>query len=99
MEVSGSKDSTSIGDDKHPLAGTNTDSVIIDVTRATDPSTRGVLASYKAETTLDVTSGIETGIKKVLEAAGVDGAGPQLLSLTVGTTVRNRESNRTSYRY
>lgn len=58
-----------------------------------DPSTRGVLASYKTETTSDVTSGIETGIQKVLEAAGVDAGGPQLLSLTVGTTVRNSEFN------
>ena len=64
-----------------------------------DPSTRGVLASYKTETTSDVTSGIETGIQKVLEAAGVDAGGPQLLSLTVGTTVRNSEFNRTSQSY
>lgn len=96
MEVSETKDSTSIGDGRHVWAGTNTDSVIIDVTRATDPSTRGVLASYKTETTSDVTSGIEAGIRKVLEAAGLNGAAPQLLSLTIGTTVRNHAVNLTS---
>ena len=64
-----------------------------------DPSNRGILASYKTETTSDVASGIRAVIRKGLEAEGVHEAGPQLLSLTVVTIVRNQEFSRTSHSF
>ena len=69
--------------------GTNTDSVIIDITRTRDPTTRGVIATFKHETTIDITTGIELAVKKVLEHAGINHGSDsdQILSLTIGTTV------------
>jgi N-methylhydantoinase A/oxoprolinase/acetone carboxylase beta subunit len=67
--------------------GTNTDSVIVDITRTKDPITRGVVATFKHETTVDITTGIELAVKKVLEDAGIDHGSDQILSLTIGTTV------------
>lgn len=72
----------------HSVAvGTNTDSVIVDITRTKDPNTRGVVATFKHETTIDITTGIELAVKKVLEHAGIDHGSDQILSLTIGTTV------------
>ena len=51
-------------------AGTNTDGVLIDVTRLQEPS-RGVLAHYKAPTTTEVSKGIENAVREVLKIASV----------------------------
>ena len=67
--------------------GTNTDSVIVDITRAKDPITKGVIATFKHETTEDITTGIEFAVKKVLEQAAIGHGSDQILSLTIGTTV------------
>ena len=71
--------------------GTNTDSVIVDITRTKDPSTRGVIATCKHETTVDITTGIELAVKKVLEQVGISHGSDsdQILSLTIGTTVEH----------
>jgi N-methylhydantoinase A/oxoprolinase/acetone carboxylase beta subunit len=68
--------------------GTNTDGVIVDVTRSKDPSTRGVIASFKHPTTADVTTGIELAVNGVLKESGIDPARHEILGLTIGTTVR-----------
>lgn len=65
------------------VGGTNTDAAIIDL-RASESPGRGVLASHKASTTSDITSGIEAAIRAVLEASKVDQA--RVLSVTIGTT-------------
>ncbi|KAI1869915.1 uncharacterized protein JN550_005505 [Neoarthrinium moseri] len=65
------------------VGGTNTDAAILDVTAADSPG-RGVLASHKAPTTVDITSGIEVAIRAVLTKSGVDQR--RMLSVTVGTT-------------
>ncbi|KAL4874959.1 hypothetical protein BJY04DRAFT_172168 [Aspergillus karnatakaensis] len=65
------------------VGGTNTDAVILDL-RASDTPGRGVLASYKASTTPDITSGIENAIRAVLEESQVDQV--RVLSVTIGTT-------------
>lgn len=94
--------------------GTNTDCVLLDVhargkNLANSPSgignntetpqaVAGVVASFKTETTADVTSGIELAVRRVLEMCGVrvgygggtvseDYGGERILSLTIGTTV------------
>lgn len=69
------------------LVGTNTDSVLIDITKSNNSNTRGVVASYKHITTPDVTTGIETAVQKVLETAGIMNRLGDILSLTIGTTV------------
>ncbi|KAF8916303.1 hypothetical protein CPB85DRAFT_1432323 [Mucidula mucida] len=66
--------------------GTNTDGVIIDLSQTHDPKTRGVVASFKHETTVNVTDGIEAAVRKVLADANVDPRGGKVLSLTIGTT-------------
>ncbi|KAJ7178857.1 hydantoinase/oxoprolinase [Mycena crocata] len=68
------------------VGGTNTDAVIIDVTKTDDPLTRGVLASFKHETTVNVTDGIEAAVRKVLTDARVDPQSGEVLGLTIGTT-------------
>lgn len=65
------------------VGGTNTDAAILDIT-APDTPTRGVLASHKASTTPDITSGIESAIRKVLTTSAVDQN--RVLSVTIGTT-------------
>ena len=65
------------------VGGTNTDAAIIDITAADTPS-RGVCASYKALTTVDVTSGIHTAIGNVLAKSHVDRK--HVLSVAIGTT-------------
>ena len=63
--------------------------MIVDVTRTKDPTTRGVIATFKHETTVDITTGIEFAVKNVLEHAGISHGhdSDQILSLTIGTTV------------
>ncbi|THU86391.1 hydantoinase/oxoprolinase [Dendrothele bispora CBS 962.96] len=68
------------------VGGTNTDGVILDIRKSSDPQTRGVVAFYKHATTVNVTGGIEVAVKNVLDQAGVDPASGQVLSLTIGTT-------------
>ncbi|KAI5917845.1 hypothetical protein F4810DRAFT_716093 [Camillea tinctor] len=65
------------------VGGTNTDAAILDITALDSPG-RGVLASHKASTTPDITSGIEEAIAAVLTASGVDAR--RVLSVTIGTT-------------
>lgn len=69
------------------IQGTNTDSAIVDLSKAHDLLTRGVIASFKHKTTPDVTDGIEAAVRRVLLDAGIDGGTNQVLSLTIGTTV------------
>lgn len=65
------------------VGGTNTDAAILDI-RAADTPGRGVLASYKASTTPEITGGIEEAIRAVLAASGIDQA--RVLSVAIGTT-------------
>lgn len=65
------------------VGGTNTDAAILDI-RAADSPGRGVLASHKASTTPDITSGIESAIRAVLQESQVDQT--RVLSVTIGTT-------------
>ncbi|KAH6896634.1 hypothetical protein B0T10DRAFT_161139 [Thelonectria olida] len=65
------------------VGGTNTDAAILDI-RAFDSPGRGVLASHKASTTPDITSGIEAAIRAVLQSSAVDQN--RVLSVTIGTT-------------
>ncbi|KXN82657.1 Hydantoin utilization protein A [Leucoagaricus sp. SymC.cos] len=70
------------------VGGTNTDSVLIDITNANDVKTRGVVASFKHTTTPDVTTGIEIAVQRVLEKAGLslEQRTRDIWSLTIGTT-------------
>ncbi|KAF7375145.1 DUF917-domain-containing protein [Mycena sanguinolenta] len=68
------------------VGGTNTDAAIIDLAESSNPRTRGVIASHKEETTLNVTDGIETAVRKVISDAGVNPQDGEILSLTIGTT-------------
>ncbi|KAF5026731.1 hypothetical protein F66182_1149 [Fusarium sp. NRRL 66182] len=65
------------------VGGTNTDAALLDI-RAADTPGRGVLASHKASTTKDITSGIESAIRAVIHDADVDQS--RVLSVTIGTT-------------
>ncbi|KAH7153466.1 hypothetical protein EDB81DRAFT_791447 [Dactylonectria macrodidyma] len=65
------------------VGGTNTDAALLDIKASTSPN-RGVLASHKASTTPDITSGIEAAIRAVLAESRVDQS--RVLSVTVGTT-------------
>ncbi|KAJ7183113.1 hydantoinase/oxoprolinase [Mycena filopes] len=67
------------------VGGTNTDAVIIDITKTSHPL-RGVVASFKHETTVNVTDGIEAAVRKVLADAAIDPLSGEILSLTIGTT-------------
>ncbi|KAH9852546.1 DUF917-domain-containing protein [Lenzites betulinus] len=62
---------------------TNTDGVLIDVSRLHEP-VRGVLAHYKAPTTPDVSTGIENAVRNVLEIAALPPS--DVSSVSVGTT-------------
>ncbi|SJL08135.1 related to D-amino acid hydantoin hydrolase (hydantoinase) [Armillaria ostoyae] len=68
------------------VGGTNTDSVIVDLSKTHDPETRGIVASFKHATTVNVTDGIEAAVRKVLTDANIDPRGGKVLSLTIGTT-------------
>lgn len=65
--------------------------MIVDITRTKDPTTRGVIATFKHETTVDITTGIELAVKKVLEHVEISHGSDsdQILSLTIGTTVED----------
>ncbi|KAK0662847.1 hypothetical protein DIS24_g1766 [Lasiodiplodia hormozganensis] len=65
------------------VGGTNSDAAILDIT-AFDQPNRGVLASFKAATTPDITSGIERAVQNVLADSNVRKA--DVLSITIGTT-------------
>lgn len=65
------------------VGGTNTDAAILDISAYDEPG-RGVLASHKAPTTIDITSGIEAAIEAVLKASEVERT--RVLSVTIGTT-------------
>ncbi|KAI0826527.1 DUF917-domain-containing protein [Trametes gibbosa] len=65
------------------VGGTNTDGVLIDVTRLREP-TRGVLSHYKAPTTPDVSTGIENAVRNVLEIAALPPS--EVSSVSIGTT-------------
>ncbi|OHE93547.1 hydantoinase [Colletotrichum orchidophilum] len=65
------------------VGGTNTDAAILDITAA-NTAGRGVLASYKASTTPDITTGIEAAIRAVIQSSAVDQN--RVLSVTIGTT-------------
>ncbi|KAK8004505.1 Maintenance of ploidy protein mob2 [Apiospora arundinis] len=65
------------------VGGTNTDAVAIDPTQQSEPG-RGVLAHHKTPTTPDVTEGIETAVRTVLEKSRL--ATDAIASVTVGTT-------------
>ncbi|KAL0955619.1 hypothetical protein HGRIS_001852 [Hohenbuehelia grisea] len=65
------------------VGGTNTDGVLIDAT-ATHRPDRGILATHKLPTTIDVSEGIEAVIRCVLDKSGVD---PLSIScVSIGTT-------------
>ncbi|KAM0437946.1 hypothetical protein ACHAQK_007031 [Fusarium lateritium] len=66
------------------VGGTNTDAAILDIRANTNNPGRGVLASHKASTTRDITSGIESAIRAVLRDSNVDQS--CVLSVTIGTT-------------
>ncbi|KAF2138170.1 uncharacterized protein K452DRAFT_234708 [Aplosporella prunicola CBS 121167] len=65
------------------VGGTNSDAAILDVTAFNNPN-RGVLSSFKAATTPDITSGIEKAIQNVLAESKV--CKQSVLSVTIGTT-------------
>ncbi|EAT86460.2 hypothetical protein SNOG_06629 [Parastagonospora nodorum SN15] len=65
------------------VGGTNTDAAILDL-RALNDHGRGVLASHKASTTRDITSGVESAIRVVLQDSKVEQN--RVLSVTIGTT-------------
>ncbi|KAF4448575.1 hypothetical protein F53441_8052 [Fusarium austroafricanum] len=67
------------------VGGTNTDAALLDIRAASNNTPgRGVLASHKASTTRDITSGIESAIRAVIHDSGIDQSG--VLSVTIGTT-------------
>ncbi|KAK0211982.1 hydantoinase/oxoprolinase [Armillaria fumosa] len=68
------------------VGGTNIDSVIIDLSKTHDLKTRGIVASFKHATTVNVTDGIEAAVMKVLADVNIDPRDGKVLSLTIGTT-------------
>ncbi|KAK2612619.1 hypothetical protein QQS21_001391 [Conoideocrella luteorostrata] len=65
------------------VGGTNTDAAILDI-QALDQPGRGVIASQKASTTPDITSGIEAAVSAILDTSEADQS--RVLSVTIGTT-------------
>ncbi|KAK3071662.1 hypothetical protein LTR53_008235 [Teratosphaeriaceae sp. CCFEE 6253] len=65
------------------VGGTNTDAVAVDPSRQQE-SSRGVLAHFKTPTTPDVTAGIETAVRSILENSSLPAE--SIASVTVGTT-------------
>lgn len=63
--------------------GTNTDGVLIDVTKVSD-SNRGVLAHFKAPTTSNVSDGIVIAVRELLTSANVTPS--SVSSVSIGTT-------------
>ncbi|TQN65061.1 putative D-/L-hydantoinase subunit A [Colletotrichum shisoi] len=67
------------------VGGTNTDAVAIDLSLQ-HTADRGVLARFKTPTTPDASAGIETAVRAVLAASGLDGSPGRIASVTIGTT-------------
>ncbi|RWA14274.1 hypothetical protein EKO27_g784 [Xylaria grammica] len=65
------------------VGGTNTDGVILDLLRASDPD-KGVIAWNKAPTTPNPSAGINDAIVAMFESAKVDPS--RIASVTIGTT-------------
>ncbi|KAI1423639.1 hypothetical protein F5Y12DRAFT_756424 [Xylaria sp. FL1777] len=65
------------------VGGTNTDGVILDPLRASEPD-KGIIAWHKAPTTPNPSVGINDAIVAMFESAGVDPE--QVASVTIGTT-------------
>lgn len=65
------------------VGGTNTDGVVIDPTRASEPD-RGIVAWHKAPTTTNPSLGINDAITTMFQAAKVNP--DQVASVTIGTT-------------
>ncbi len=65
------------------VGGTNTDGVILDPLRASDPD-KGIIAWHKAPTTPNPSVGIKDAIVAMFESAGVDPS--RVASVTIGTT-------------
>ncbi|TID03905.1 Hydantoin utilization protein A [Colletotrichum higginsianum] len=67
------------------VGGTNTDAVAIDLSLQ-HTANRGVLAHFKTPTTPDASAGIETAVRAVLAASGLDASPGRIASVTIGTT-------------
>ncbi|TGJ81762.1 hypothetical protein E0Z10_g7000 [Xylaria hypoxylon] len=65
------------------VGGTNTDGVILDPLRASDPE-KGIIAWHKAPTTPNPSVGINDAIVAMFESASVDPS--RIASVTIGTT-------------
>ncbi|KAJ8121566.1 hypothetical protein ONZ43_g2012 [Nemania bipapillata] len=65
------------------VGGTNTDGVILDPLRASDPD-KGIIAWHKTPTTPNPSAGINDAIMTMFTSAGVDP--DQVASVTIGTT-------------
>ncbi|KAI1368059.1 hypothetical protein F5Y08DRAFT_21743 [Xylaria arbuscula] len=65
------------------VGGTNTDGVILDPLRASEPD-KGIIAWHKAPTTPDPSAGINDAIVAMFKSAGVDP--DRVASVTIGTT-------------
>ncbi|KAH8196869.1 hypothetical protein TruAng_008951 [Truncatella angustata] len=83
------------------VGGTNTDGVILDPTRASEPD-KGVIASHKAPTTTNPSQGINEAIATMFKSAAGSKISPDdIVSITIGTThfvnaVVERDANRLS---
>lgn len=67
------------------VGGTNTDGVILDPTRASEPG-KGILASHKAPTTTNPGKGIASALAALLAQTDPPVRPEQVASVTVGTT-------------
>ncbi|AGO11287.1 AaceriACR027Cp [[Ashbya] aceris (nom. inval.)] len=67
------------------VGGTNSDLVVLDPKRISEPN-RGVLAWHKAVTTPDVSEGIESAIRIVLDDPSNDIRKEEIVSVSIGTT-------------
>ncbi|TCD68757.1 hypothetical protein EIP91_009903 [Steccherinum ochraceum] len=65
------------------VGGTNTDGVLVDLTQRLDPN-RGIVAFFKAPTTPNVSEGITSAVRHVLEESKIPPS--QIASLSIGTT-------------
>lgn len=65
------------------VGGTNTDAALLD-TRSLSSPWRGILATCKAPTTSDVTTGIKQAVEGVLQKSNISRG--DVVSMAVGTT-------------
>lgn len=80
------------------VGGTNTDGVVLDPSRASEPD-KGLIASHKAPTTANPSHGINDAIATMFRAAGI--RPDDVASVTIGTThfvnaVVERDASRVS---